>query len=85
MGGFLLTDRINSFNEYCVVVIEPNCKRINYFLHHLLMLRTALTRKIGYENATKVTKMAYRTDRSLKEIVIELSLLTTDELDEIVF
>ncbi|WFF39511.1 class II fumarate hydratase [Moraxella nasibovis] len=80
----LLTDSINSFDEHCAVGIEPNREKIDYYLHHSLMLVTALNRKIGYENAAKVAKTAYKNDKSLKETAIELGLLTGDEFDEIV-
>ena len=50
----LLGDACNSFNDHCAVGIEPVPEKIDYFLHHSLMLVTALNRKIGYENAAKV-------------------------------
>ena len=48
------------------------------------MLVTALNRKIGYENAAKVAKTAYKNDKSLRETAIELGLLTGEEFDELV-
>ena len=54
----LLGDACNSFNENCAAGIEPVPEKIDYFLHHSLMLVTALNRKIGYENAAKVAKRA---------------------------
>lgn len=80
----LLGDACNSFDEHCAVGIEAVKEKIDYFLHHSLMLVTALNRKIGYENAAKVAKTAYKNDRSLKETAIELGLLTAEEFDEIV-
>ena len=38
----LLGDVCNSFNEHCAVGIEPVPEKIDYFLHHSLMLVTAL-------------------------------------------
>ena len=80
----LLGDACNSFNENCAVGIEPVLEKIDYFLHHSLMLVTALNRKIGYENAAKVAKTAYKNDKSLRETAIELGLLTGEEFDELV-
>ncbi|WP_066805457.1 class II fumarate hydratase [Moraxella oblonga] len=80
----LLADACNSFNENCAVGIEPVKEKIDYFLHNSLMLVTALNRKIGYENAAKVAKTAYKNNKSLKETAIELNLLTAEEFDEIV-
>ena len=80
----LLADAITSFNDNCAVGITPNKEKIDYFLHNSLMLVTALNRKIGYENAAKIAKTAYKNDKSLKETAIELNLLTAEEFDEIV-
>nr|WP_314384323.1 class II fumarate hydratase [uncultured Cardiobacterium sp.] len=80
----LLGDACNSFNDHCAVGIEPVPEKIDYFLHHSLMLVTALNRKIGYENAAKVAKTAYKNDKSLRETAIELGLLSGGEFDELV-
>ncbi|EGC67046.1 fumarate hydratase class II, partial [Neisseria meningitidis M01-240013] len=68
----LLGDACNSFNEHCAVGIEPVPEKIDYFLHHSLMLVTALNRKIGYENAAKVAKTAYKNNKSLRETADEV-------------
>ena len=80
----LLGDACNSFSDHCAVGIEPVPEKIDYFLHHSLMLVTALNRKIGYENAAKVAKTAYKNDKSLRETAIELGLLSGEEFDELV-
>ena len=80
----LLGDACNSFNEHCAVGIEPVPEKIDYFLHHSLMLVTALNRTIGYENAAKVAKTAYKNDKSLRETAIELGLLSGEEFDALV-
>ena len=80
----LLGDACNSFNENCAAGIEPVPERIDYFLHHSLMLVTALNRKIGYENAAKVAKTAYQNAKSLRETAIELGLLSGEEFDVLV-
>lgn len=80
----LLGDACNSFNENCAAGIEPVPEKIDYFLHHSLMLVTALNRKIGYENAAKVAKTAYKNDKSLRETAVGLGLLTGEEFDELV-
>ena len=80
----LLGDSCNSFNDHCAVGIEPVPEKIDYFLHHSLMLVTALNRKIGYENAAKVAKTAYKNDKSLRETAVELGLLSGEEFDALV-
>ncbi|MFC2406704.1 MAG: class II fumarate hydratase [Cardiobacterium sp.] len=80
----LLGDACNSFSDHCAVGIEPVPEKIDYFLHHSLMLVTALNRKIGYENAAKVAKTAYKNDKSLRDTAIELGLLSGEEFDALV-
>ncbi|MFB6349568.1 class II fumarate hydratase [Moraxella sp. ZJ142] len=80
----LLSDAIHSFNDNCAVGIEPITEKIDHYLHHSLMLVTALNRHIGYENAAKVAKTAYKTNQSLKQTAIELGLLTAEQFDQIV-
>lgn len=78
----LLGDACNSFNDNCAVGIEPNREKIDDLLHNSLMLVTALNRKIGYENAAKVAKTAYKENKTLKQVSVELGLLTVEEFDE---
>lgn len=80
----LLGDACNSFNDHCAVGITPVAEKIDYFLHNSLMLVTALNRHIGYENAAKVAKTAYKNKRSLRETAIELGLLSGEDFDRLV-
>ncbi len=78
----LLADACESFDEHCAVGIEPNRETIDEKLHRSLMLVTALNPKIGYDNAAKVAKHAYKNNTTLREAAIELGLLTGEEFDE---
>ncbi len=78
----LLADACNSFNDRCVVGIEPNTMQIEENLKNSLMLVTALNTHIGYENAAKIAKKAYADNSTLKEAAIELNLVTAEEFDE---
>ncbi|MEC9424069.1 MAG: class II fumarate hydratase [Nitrospinota bacterium] len=78
----LLADSCRSFNDHCVVGIEPNKTQIEKHLNGSLMLVTALNPHIGYDNAAKVAKKAYQENTTLKESAVALGLLTADEFDE---
>lgn len=80
----LLGDACNSFNEHCAVGIEPNREKIDHFLHNSLMLVTALNPVIGYENAAKVAKTAYKQGKTLKQVAVELELVTAEQFDAVV-
>lgn len=79
----LLGDAMVSFNDKCAVGIRPNEAKIKEYLDSSLMLVTALNPHIGYENAAKISKTAYREDLTLKEAAVKLGLLTAGEFDEI--
>ena len=78
----ILGDTCNSFNDNCAVGIEPVKDQIDHFLHNSLMLVTALNRHVGYENAAKIAKTAYKQNKTLKAVAVELGLTTEAEFDE---
>ena len=78
----LLADSCRSFNDHCVVGIEPDRANIEKHLNGSLMLVTALNPHIGYDNAAKVAKKAYQDNITLKEAAAALNLLTPEEFDE---
>jgi fumarate hydratase, class II len=78
----LLADACRSFNDRCVVGIEPNRDRIEQNLRNSLMLVTALNPHIGYDKAALIAKKAYADQTSLKEAALELGFLTGDQFDE---
>lgn len=80
----LLGDACNSFNDNCAYGIEANLEKIEYNLHNSLMLVTALNPVIGYENAAKVAKTAYKEGKTLKQVAVELGLVTAEQFDQVV-
>ncbi len=79
---YLLTDSCHSFNTHCAVGIEANTTQINHYLHHSLMLVTALNPVIGYDKAAKIAKTAYQDSSSLKEACLKLGYLNAEEFDQ---
>ncbi len=78
----LIGDACNSFNENCIKGLEPNHARIKENLNNSLMLVTALNTKIGYDNAAKIAKKAYKEGTTLKQAALDLGLLTDKEFDQ---
>ena len=79
----LLSESIVSFNNNCAVGIRANREKMSYNLHNSLMLVTALNPYIGYENAAKTAKKAYRDNISLREACVQLGFLTEEKFDEV--
>lgn len=80
----LISDACESFTDNCVVGIEANEINIKKHLENSLMLVTALNPHIGYDNAAKVAKKAHHENKTLKEVAVELGLLTAEKFDEVV-
>ena len=80
----LLGDVMVSFNNNCALGIRPNEAKIKEYLDSSLMLVTALNPVIGYENAAKIAKLAYRENLTLKQAALKLNLLTEEEFDKAV-
>ncbi|MCK5270860.1 MAG: class II fumarate hydratase, partial [Sedimentisphaerales bacterium] len=72
---------MESFNENCVVGLEPNHKRIAEHLNNSLMLVTALNRHIGYDKSAEIALKAYREDKTLKQVALELGYLSEQQFD----
>ncbi len=79
----LLADGIISFEKNCVTGIRANKEKMAHNLHNSLMLVTALNPYIGYENAAKTAKKAYKENISLKEACVALGFLTAEKFDEV--
>ena len=79
----LLAEAILSFNKNCAVGIRANKEKMHHNLHNSLMLVTALNPYIGYENAAKTAKKAFKDNISLKEACVELGFLTAEKFDEV--
>ncbi|MFI8849398.1 aspartate ammonia-lyase [Streptomyces sp. NPDC053499] len=75
-GCLALADR-------CVVGITANRDHLRSTVRNTIGIVTALTRHIGYEQATAVAQEALAAGRSIPDIVVERALLSSAELDRI--
>ena len=80
----LMADSSKSFAKYCIRGLKADEKKIKKFLDNSLMLVTALSPKVGYDNAAKIAKTAYKNNTTLREESIKSGLITEKEYDKIV-
>ncbi len=80
----LIADACESFTKNCVVGIQANEAKIKQHVENSLMLVTALNPVIGYDNAAKIAKAAYKNGTSLREEAIKLGLISAEKFDEVV-
>ena len=80
----IMSDSAKSFANYCIKGLKADEKKIKKQLTNSLMLVTALAPKIGYDNAAKISKKAYKNETTLKEEAIKSGLIKEKEYDKIV-
>ena len=78
----LLGDAAISFDEHCVMGIEPNKPRIKELLDNSLMLVTALNTKIGYYKAAEIANTAHKNGTTLKEEAVNLGYVSEEDFDK---
>ena len=79
----LLSESIRAFNANCAVGIRADREKMRHNLYNSLMLVTALNPYIGYENAAKTAKLAFKENISLKEACVKLGFLMPERFDEV--
>jgi fumarate hydratase class II len=80
----LLSDSVDCFVKYCLRGLKADTKRITQLLNSSLMLVTALTPKIGYDNASMIAKKAHKNGTSLKEEALKSGLVDEKEYDRLI-
>ena len=80
----LLADAARSFTAHCLTGLCANREKMADNLSRTLMSVTALSPKIGYDNAAKIAKAAHKNGTSLREEAVKLGYLTAEEFDALV-
>jgi fumarate hydratase class II len=80
----LLADAARAFERNCVAGINAKRDQLDKNLRSSLMLVTALNQHIGYDKASKVAKKAYAENTTLKEAILALGFMTSEEFDNAV-
>ncbi len=77
----ILADSCRTFREFCVDGLGADRERIAELVDRSLMLVTALTPSIGYDTAAAIAEKAHHEGRTLKDVAVELGVLTPEEYD----
>ncbi|CAN5699475.1 aspartate ammonia-lyase [soil metagenome] len=79
----ILRNGVNAFTERCVAGIEADEERCRELMERSLMLGTALTDYIGYEDAARLAKKAFAERKTIREIALEEGVMDEDQLDKV--
>ena len=80
----IMSDSSKAFAKYCIKGLKADKKRIKSLLDNSLMLVTALSPKIGYDNAAKIAKLAHKNGTTLKNEAIKSGLINEKEFLKVV-
>jgi fumarate hydratase class II len=80
----ILADGCEKFLVYSVAGTQVNEKKIAEYLENSLMLVTALSPVIGYDNASKIAHIAHHDGSTLREAAIKTHLVDPETFDKVV-
>ena len=77
----ILSNGARTFTDKCVVGIEANEAICTQSVERNLAICTSLAPAIGYDKAAAVSKEAFKTNRTVREVAVEWDVLPADELN----
>ena len=80
----LLADTCVNFTKFALEGLQPDTGRIEALVRNSLMLVTALSPVIGYDNAAKIAHDAHVRQITLREAALESGLISAEKFDEVV-
>jgi len=80
----LLADSAASFTKYALAGLKADTRKIAENVEKSLMLVTALSPVIGYDNAAKIAHTAHVENLTLREACVKLGFLSAEEFDRTV-
>ncbi len=79
----LLSKAMVVFAEQCVVSLEANEEAMRSTLERNLAICTVLAPLVGYDKAAALSKEAFASGRTIREVAEEQKVLPVDELEEL--
>jgi len=79
----LLTRAVLVFSRRCVSGLEANVEKCQADIERSLAMCTPLATVMGYDKAAKIAKVAFETNRTVREVAREMSGLSEPQLNEL--
>ncbi len=80
---YILAGAINSFVKNCLDGLQVNMVQIQTHLERILMVVTNLIPQVGYDKASEIAQIAYKTNKTIKEVIKEMGLEIKGDIDEL--
>jgi fumarate hydratase class II len=79
----ILANGVKAFTEKCVKGIKANAQRCRELAELSTALVTALSPRIGYDEAAKLAREAYARGKKIKDLVVEKGILSREEAEKL--
>jgi fumarate hydratase class II len=79
----IIINAVDAFTHKCVRGISANRQKAELWLAKNAILVTALNPVIGYANGAEVAKVAMKTGRTVRDVVVELGFLSAEDADRL--
>lgn len=79
----LLTTSTNVFEKKLINDLEANTEKLDENIQKNSILVTALVPVIGYDKSAEVAKEAMSQNKTIKEVLLEKNLISSEEIDEL--
>jgi fumarate hydratase class II len=79
----LLTSGTTVFDQKLISELEANTEKLEENIQKNSILVTALVPVLGYDKSAEIAKEAISQNKTIKEVVVEKELLSSNEIDEL--
>jgi fumarate hydratase class II len=79
----LLANAVDNFSKRCIEGLEADRERCEEMIEKSLALATALTPKIGYDEAARIAKEAYQNRKTIRQVAREKGFLSEKDLNRL--
>jgi len=79
----LLGNAVQNFTDRCVEGLEADRDRCEEMIEKSLALATALTPKLGYDEAARLSKRAYNERKTIRQVALEEERFSEEELNRL--
>ena len=78
-----LSNAARMFETKCIRGIEANSEHLEKTVERGLMLATALMPVVGYDKATEIAQIAFKENKTIREVAAAVTSLSEIELEKI--
>ncbi|MBN1124926.1 MAG: aspartate ammonia-lyase [Sedimentisphaerales bacterium] len=82
-GIDLLANACNILRQHCIEGIEANEEVCRRHVENSTATATALVAPLGYEEVTKIVQYARESGKTIRQVVLEQNILTSDQYDSL--